>query len=50
MSNLIYEQFDHIDQNGKALTPYGHEFRDEQGQIVLVPKHLRYLFKTIEGV
>jgi hypothetical protein len=50
MATPIYEQFDYIDQNGKALTPDGHEFRDEQGQIVLVPKHLHHLFKTIEGV
>jgi len=50
MSNLIYEQFDHIDQNGKALTPDGHEFRNEQGQVVYVPKHLHFLFKIMESV
>lgn len=47
MTKPIYEQFDHINQSGKALTPDGHEFRDEQGQIVIVPDHLTHLFTTI---
>jgi hypothetical protein len=51
MITPIYEQFYHIDKRGKALTPDGHEFRDEEGQIVYVPDYLHYLFKQItEGV
>ena len=30
-------EFRYIDRNGIALDDYGHEFRDEQGQIVIVP-------------
>ena len=48
MVALIYEQFDHINQWGKALTPDGHEFRDEQGEIVIVPDNLAHLFTMIE--
>lgn len=44
----IYEQFDHINQWGKALTPDGHEFRDDQGQIVIVPDNLAHLFIVLE--
>ena len=48
MTTLIYEQFDHINQWGKAMTPDGHEFRDEQGQIVIVPDNLIHLFNILE--
>ena len=30
-------EFRYIDSNGIALDDYGHEFRDEHGQIVIVP-------------
>ena len=29
--------FYYIDRNGIALDDHGHEFRDEQGQIIIVP-------------
>ena len=34
-------EFRYIDSNGIALDDYGHEFRDEQGQIVIVPPEER---------
>ena len=30
-------EFRYIDINGIALDDYGHEFRDEHGQLVIVP-------------
>ena len=30
-------EFKYIDRNGIALDDYGNEFRDESGQIVIVP-------------
>ena len=30
-------EFYYIDENGIALDDYGHEIRDEQGQIIIVP-------------
>jgi hypothetical protein len=30
-------EFRYIDRQGIALDDYGHEFRDENGQIVIVP-------------
>ena len=30
-------EFNYIDRNGIALDDYGHEFRDEKGEIILVP-------------
>jgi len=34
-------EFHYIDRNGIALDDYGHEFRDENGQIVIVPSEER---------
>jgi hypothetical protein len=34
-------EFRYIDRNGTALDDYGHEVRDEQGQIVIVPPEER---------
>jgi hypothetical protein len=34
-------EFFYIDKNGIALDSYGHEFRDENGQIVIVPPEER---------
>jgi len=34
-------EFHYIDRNGIALDDYGHEFRDENGQIVIVPPEER---------
>ena len=43
-----YEHFSNIDQNGLALDEFGNEFRDQQGQLVLVPKADWHLFKQVE--
>ena len=45
-----YELITYIDDNGVALDDYGHEFRDENGQIVIIPLNERRYFKTIERV
>ena len=42
------ELITYIDDNGIALDDYGHEFRDEQGQIIIIPLNERRYFKTIE--
>jgi hypothetical protein len=34
-------EFRYIDRQGIALDDYGHEFRDENGQIVIVPREDR---------
>jgi hypothetical protein len=34
-------EFRYIDRQGIALDDYGHEFRDENGQIVIVPSEER---------
>jgi hypothetical protein len=43
-----YELIKYIDDNGIALDDYGNEFRDENGQIVIIPLNERRYFKTIE--
>jgi hypothetical protein len=43
-----YELIAYIDDNGIALDDYGNEFRDESGQIVIIPLNERRYFKTIE--
>jgi hypothetical protein len=43
-----YELITYIDDNGVALDDHGHEFRDENGQIVIIPLNERRYFKTIE--
>jgi hypothetical protein len=45
-----YELITYIDDNGVALDDHGHEFRDENGQIVVIPLNERRYFKTIERV
>jgi hypothetical protein len=34
-------EFRYIDKNGIALDDYGHEFRDDSGQIIIVPPSKR---------
>ena len=43
-----YELITYIDDSGIALDDYGNEFRDENGQIVIIPLEERRYFKTIE--
>jgi hypothetical protein len=50
MMPTVFEQFDHIDQWGKALDPNGNEFRDEQGQVIFVPDQWQHLFTILESV
>ena len=45
-----YELITYIDDNGVALDDHGHEFRDENGQLVIIPLNERRYFKTIERV
>lgn len=44
----VYEHFNTIDQYGRAVDYCGNEFRDSEGQLVLVPKSDWHLFKQIE--
>ena len=37
-------EFRYIDHNGIALDDYGNEFRDESGQIIIVPVEERAFF------
>jgi hypothetical protein len=48
----IYECFEHIDQNGRALDEFYNEFRDDEGACVYVPRKLwgNYNQVIIEGV
>jgi len=41
-------EFFYIDKNGIALDSYGHEFRDENGQIVIVPPEERGFYSLID--
>jgi hypothetical protein len=43
MGDLIME-FYYIDRNGIALDDSGNEFRDENGQIVIVPPEERHFY------
>ena len=43
----VYEHFSKIDHQGLALDEFGNEFRDENGQLVLVPKNDWHLFKQV---
>ena len=49
MDKTIYERFDFIDGNGRALDDYHNEFRDEQGEVVIVPREDWHLFVQIMG-
>lgn len=44
-----YELITYINENGIALDDDGNEFRDESGQIVIIPINERRYFKTFEG-
>lgn len=37
-------EFRYIDRNGIALDDYGHEFRDENGQIIIIPADERAFY------
>jgi hypothetical protein len=37
-------EFNYIDRNGIALDDYGNEFRDENGQIIIVPVEERAFY------
>ena len=41
----VYECFNTIDSNGRALDNFGNEFRDCDGMLVIVPKADWHLFK-----
>lgn len=43
-----YELITYIDDSGIALDDYGNEFRNEHGEIVIIPLEERRYFKTIE--
>ena len=36
-----------IDENGIALNDLGHEYRTEDGNIVVIPEDQQYLFKVL---
>jgi hypothetical protein len=40
-------EFFYIDCNGLALDSYGHEYRDESGQIIIVPPDERGFYTVI---
>lgn len=42
-------EFNYINENGLALDDYGNEFRDENGQIIIVPESERHLYKVMKG-
>jgi len=46
----VYECFSKIDKHGRAIDDYGNEFRDPEGQIVIVPKCDWHLFKQSEVI
>lgn len=43
-----YDHFTYIDQYGIALDDYGNEYRDNNGQIFIVPKYKRKFYTVIE--
>lgn len=44
----IYECFEYINQDGVALDEFWNEYRDDEGNIVIVPVEDRHLFKVVE--
>jgi hypothetical protein len=45
-----FEKIDHIDLDGKAYDSSWNEYRDEFGQLVIVPDHLRDQFNVIDRI
>jgi len=43
-----YEHFDYIDQDGVALDDSLNEFRDEKGQMVIVPEADWHMFSQVK--
>ena len=49
MFNEFMRHLDHIyfiNENGIALNDLGHEYRTEEGKIVIIPEDHRHLFKV----
>lgn len=40
----VIMEFRYIDRNGIALDDYGNEFRDEDGQIIIIPSEERQFY------
>lgn len=45
----VYECFQYINQDGVALDEFLNEYRDDEGNIVVVPLEHRHLFKEVQS-
>ena len=45
---LTYEQFQYIDEDGRALDDDLNELRDSEGAIFIVPEEDRHFFKQVK--
>lgn len=47
-TNELYEHFEFINENGKALDDYFNDYLDEDGEVVYVPQEDWHLFKMVD--